>query len=295
MSIDAKVNRTCMAKTYRERGEEYAVTLAKSNLESVMKILEWNNKNNIKIYRMSSSMFPQLTNPEFKGKYKDCDYSYSLEQFQEYFNRIGELAEKYEQRLTFHPGQYNQIGAVSENVFEKTLIDLKMHAEILDRIGCDQDSVMVVHGGGSYGDKKTTLNRWVDNFYRLPENVQNRIVIENCERQYNYKDMINLSKKIHRPVVFDTHHHNCYSQSIRKLSSPDKFIHKIIKRWEKCGIKPKFHISEQAPDKRLGAHSDYVEIIPDYLLNLEIPIDIMIEAKCKDLAVAKLQKKYNIY
>lgn len=290
-----KVNRSCIAKTYRAKGYDHAKKLAESNLESVIKIIEWNFQNNIGVYRLSSDMFPQITNPEFRDE--RVNYSYSLEPFQPYFTRIGELARSYDQRLTFHPGQYNQIGAEKESVFEKTMIDLSLHAEILDRMGLDQDSVMVVHGGGSYGDKDKTLDRWVDNFYRLPKNVQDRIVIENCERQYNYKDMIGLSKRIHRPVVFDTHHHNCYSKAVKVLPDPEKFIRKIIKRWKKCGIKPKFHISEQNHEKRLGAHSDYVETIPDYLLNLEkegIEIDIMIEAKCKDLAVKKLQKKYNL-
>lgn len=283
---DAMVNKGCIAKTFREKGYEYVKTLAESNLKSVIKILEWNYENNIKLYRMSSDMFPQMTNPEFKN---ESGYSYSLEPFQPYLTRIGELADRYEQRLTFHPGQYNQIGAVNEDVFQKTVIDLSLHAEILDRMNRDRDSVIVVHGGGVYGNKEKTIDRWVENFYRLPENVKDRLVIENCERGYNYKDMMKISKRIHRPVVFDTHHHDCYNIVVRKLSDPSRFIDKIIKRWKKAGVKPKFHISEQAPGKRVGAHSDYVETIPDYLLNLDCDIDIMIEAKCKELAVQKLQ------
>lgn len=287
---DAMVNRSCVAKTYREKGADYAKGLAIHNLKSVIKIIEWNHENNIHLYRMSSDMFPHITNPEFCSD----GYSYPLHEFQPYFSRIGELAQKYDQRLTFHPGQFNQIGAHNENVFEKTVNDLKLHADILDLCGCDDNSIIVVHGGGSYGDKPKTLERWIKNFYRLPENVRNRIVIENCERQYNYNDMLWLSKKIHRPVIFDTHHHVCYSSTVEELPDPSTFIDRIIRRWERVHVKPKFHISEQAPDKKIGAHSDYVETIPDYLLDLEIPIDIMIEAKCKDLAVKRLVKKYSL-
>ena len=60
-------------------------------------------------------------------------------------------------------------------------------------------------------------------------------------------------------------------------------------------LKPKFHVSEQGIG-RVGKHSDYIEIIPEYLL--EIPelygyeIDIMIEAKMKELSIQKLYEKY---
>ena len=64
---------------------------------------------------------------------------------------------------------------------------------------------------------------------------------------------------------------------------------------EKKNIKPKFHVSEQGSG-RIGHHSDYIEIIPKYLL--EIPdkynteIDIMIEAKQKEKSIFKLYQKY---
>ena len=53
---------------------------------------------------------------------------------------------------------------------------------------------------------------------------------------------------------------------------------------------PKFHISEQAPDKRVGAHSDFVEEIPKYLFDVckKRKIDIMIEKKKKGTGSVKI-------
>ena len=34
--------------------------------------------------------------------------------------------------------------------------------EVLDRMEMGKDSVMVVHGGGKYGDKQKTLDRWCE-------------------------------------------------------------------------------------------------------------------------------------
>ena len=74
-----------------------------------------------------------------------------------------------------------------------------------------------------------------------------------------------------------------------------EYISDILDTWKRRKIKPKFHVSEQGSG-RIGHHSDFVETIPDYLL--EIPkkykqhIDIMIEAKKKEQAIIKLYEKY---
>ena len=296
------VNRTCRAATYKKRGKSHAIELAKTNLIAVIKIIEWNESQTcpIRLYRMSSNMFPHLTNPEFLPPGEN--FAYSLEQFSVYFNRIGELAERYHHRLTFHPGQYNQIGTPHSWVFEKTKRDLLAQATVLDMCSLPPESVMVVHGGGVYSDKPKTLDRWIEQFRTLPKCVQGRIVVENCERHYNYMDMLYLSKKIKRPFIFDTHHHACYSQIQEKngfgpLKDPSEFIDQIVNTWVWCNIKPKFHISEQNPDKKLGAHSDYVENIPQYLFDIASRvsggIDIMVEAKEKERAVQRLQSKYS--
>jgi len=290
------VNRSCIAKTFRIKGVDYAIDIAKSNLKAVIKVLEWNELYGIRLYRMSSDMFPHITNPEF---IKDGDeYAYSFDNFTELFEEIGTFIKKYKHRITFHPCQYIQIGAKDFKIFEKSSRDLSAHAEILDRIGCGSESVMVVHGGGSYGDKEATIIRWIKQFKLLPKNVQNRIVIENCERQYNYMDMLKISKQINRPVVFDTHHHTCYTNIVEDLPDPSTFLPEIIKTWTKHGLIPKFHISEQAPNKRIGAHSDFVEFIPQYLLDIlkkGQDLDLMIEAKAKELAVLELYCKYYEY
>lgn len=159
------------------------------------------------------------------------------------------------------------------------------------------DSVMVVHGGGVYGDKEKTIERWCENYNKLPNMIKKRLVLENCERCFSIKDCLRVSQKVNIPVVFDTHHFTCY----KKLHPDEEFepesyyIPDILKSWNKRQIKPKFHVSEQGAG-RTGHHSDYIEVIPDFLLEIPekygIHIDIMIEAKKKELAIFKLYNKY---
>ena len=54
--------------------------------------------------------------------------------------------------------------------FERTVKDLKYHADVLDIMGMGKDSVIVIHGGGVYGDKEKTIDRWINNFNKLPKN-----------------------------------------------------------------------------------------------------------------------------
>ena len=282
-------SRKMIIRTIREKGIICLKMKIIENLTDVLKIMDWNEENGIKVYRLSSEMFPHKSNPKVE------DYSFDF--VMDLLKLIGEKSKKYNQRLTFHPGQYNVVGTPNKKTFQQTCIDLKYHADVLDLMNLGKDSVMVVHGGGMYGDKEKTKLRWCEQFHHLPENVKKRLVLENCEKSFSVKDCLDVSKKINIPVVFDTHHFECY-----KLLHPDEefedaefYIPLVLETWTKRGIKPKFHVSEQGSG-RCGHHSDYIQEIPQYLLEIPekygIDIDIMIEAKKKELAIQKLYEKY---
>lgn len=144
---------------------------------------------------------------------------------------------------------------------------------------------------------KKTIERWCKNFKRLPENVQKRLVLENCERCFSIKDCLLISEIINIPVVFDTHHFECYKilHPDEQFLEPSEYMPQILLTWVNRNIKPKFHVSEQGAG-RCGHHSDYIEEIPKYLLDIpklyQFEIDIMIEAKMKEQAIFKLYEKY---
>ena len=282
-------SRTMIIRTIKEKGIDELKSRIKQNLKDCIKMIKWNHKNGIRVFRLSSELFPHKSNPKVE------DYSFNFAK--KYLKKIGKKARKYGQRLTFHPGQFNILGSPQKHVIEATIRDLGMHAEILDLIGCDKNSVMVIHGGGKYDDKMKTIDRWCENYKKLPDFIRNRLVIENCEKCFSIEDCILISNKVNIPIVFDTHHFNCYCRlhPLEEFKEPSEYIEDILNSWKRREIKPKFHISEQGSG-RVGHHSDYVEIIPDYLLEIPekygIKIDIMIEAKKKELAIFKLYKKY---
>ena len=53
-------NRSMIKRTFLEKGVEYVGGLGLQNSRDLFTILEWNNKHNIKCFRVSSDMFPYI-------------------------------------------------------------------------------------------------------------------------------------------------------------------------------------------------------------------------------------------
>tara|TARA_B100000401_G_scaffold435863_1_gene378307 strand:- start:1523 stop:2584 length:1062 start_codon:yes stop_codon:yes gene_type:complete len=297
------MSRSMVQKTLEKPdGIKVAKERSLQNIADIKKMIDWNIKNNINVMRLSSNIFPHLSN----WKVTNGDTSIGVDDFREYqslewcrpqLEEIGKYARDRNHRLTFHPGQYNQVGAKTREVYEKTILDLGLHAKIFDIMGQGADSIMVIHGGGVYGNKTETIDRWKRQFMEMPQVIRDRLVFENCEKSYCIEDIIPISENLNIPIVHDTHHYTCYKHynPDYKQKAAKKLMLPILETWRRRGIKPKFHISEQGSGK-VGHHSDYVEEIPKYLLKIkkkhDIDIDIMIEAKMKEQAVLKLHDSY---
>jgi len=283
-------SRKIIIRIIKEKGLNELKLRITKNLNDLLKMLEWNEKNGIKVFRLSSELFMHKTNPKVQNY--SYDFSISL------LKKIGNYAKKHNHRLTFHPGQYNVLASPKTKYYLQTIKDLQYHADVLDLMGMNKDSILVIHGGGTYGDKNKTIQRWCERYKKLPESIKSKLVLENCERNFNIVDCLNINLITGVPIVFDTHHFNCYNKlhPNELFDEPDYYIPMILDTWHKKNIKPKFHVSEQGKGK-IGHHSDYVENIPDYLLNIPnkygIDIDIMIEAKMKELSIQKLYEKYS--
>lgn len=312
------VNRSCIQRTREANTVKWLFNeKILPNLRDVLKICKWNEAHGIRLYRMSSDMFPHFTNPKTER--------YTLEKAKPILEKIGRYARRHGHRLTFHPGQFTQLGSPNEQVFEKSVADLKMHADIMEAMGLDKHSVIVLHGGGVYTRtknytfeqyqeyKQVALNRIKKRFPTIPKYIRNRIVFENCEKCYSVTDLLPLCQELNVPLVLDTHHHYCYERyyeprraitNTNYIPQPQKPLKKLIPHilatWDRRGIRPKFHISDSKnntsydPDDRIepNSHHEYVNRIPKELRNIHkfgcCQLDIMVEAKAKELAVLRL-------
>ena len=283
---DIFCSRTMISRTYSINRARELVT---QNLTDLKTILLWNRDNNIGHYRLSSDMFPRITDPELAPEKR-----LKIADFKDLLVDAGTVAKETGHRITMHPGQYNQIGAQSSAVFEKTVEDLSVHCEILDTMGMDENSIITIHGGGVYGDKENTIRRWIEQFGDLPRSVKNRLTIENCERQYNIEDCLYIAEECRIPVIFDSHHFTCYNQIYNTEFVAEDYISPVLESW--WDRRMVCHISEQKPEARIGAHSDFIETIPSYFLSIPsvygVSVDIEVEAKAKEAAIFKLYDKY---
>jgi UV DNA damage endonuclease len=195
-----------------------------------------------------------------------------------------------------HPGQFNQIGTPHPDVFARTVADLSHHADILDAMGIDRNGVIIVHIGGRYQSKKQTMCRWIEQFNTLPNKIKKRLVIENCERNYSVADCLQISATCENqiPVVFDFHHYYCWKDPQKPIA---ELMPLIIDTWKQTNRRIVMHLSEQDPDRKLGAHSEYIEQIPDELFDAivkyDVDIDLEIEAKMKEQAILRLYRRYH--
>ncbi len=295
-------SRKPMLVTFRKEGIKYLKEKALENCIDLEKMIHWNAENGIRVLRISSDLFPHISNIHVKSKKRheknQRTLAYTLNFAKDILARIGRLARLNKMRLTFHPAQFNNLSSLTENVLLTTLIDLRYHAKILDMLHCDQDSIMIIHGGGLYGDKEASIQRWMVNYNKLPKRIKRRLVLENDERSFSIIDCLKVSNQINIPIVFDTHHFECYKllHPEEVFKEPGEYMEAILDSWNRRGIKPKFHISEQAVGARIGKHSDFVEKIPQYLLEIpqkyNLNIDIMIEAKMKEQAIFHLYELY---
>ncbi|TYJ57345.1 UV damage endonuclease UvdE [Cryptococcus floricola] len=276
-------SRTCRIASIEEEGMELPKGLAMMNVRDLKTMIQWNEDNKIRFMRMSSEMFPFASHAK---------YGYDLAFAGESLKEAGDLAKQYGHRLTMHPGQFTQLGSPKKAVIDSSIRELEYQCEIMDRMGLDQDGVMIIHMGGVYGDKESTLARFKENFTtRLPENVRNRLVLENDEICYNVDDIFPLCEELSIPIIFDYHHDSIHPS----LSPPSVLIPKIAELWKKRGIKMKQHLSEQRPGAvsvmERRAHSDRCQNLPE-----ELPedVDLMIEAKDKEQAVFELYRIYGL-
>jgi len=281
-------SRSCTRRTFTV---EKAKKLALQNVLDLIPMIEYNQQHNIRCFRLSSDIFPRFTDPEVE--------SYTIDFAREELKKAGDLAKLYGMRLLMHPAQWNQVGAKDPKVFEKTIVNLRHQADILDALGCDGNGVLIVHGGGVYGDKISTMVRWIKNFPKLPENVRKRLVLENCEKCYSLHEVLCISKVLDMrgytlPVVYDSHHYECYSLLHPKIKqrSLETLLPKVVASWKDRRVL--CHVSNQGSGK-CGHHSDFITSFPASFYYMRdvigVSFDLEVEAKKKEQAIFALREQ----
>ncbi len=251
-----------------------------SNVSDLKKILQYNIDNTIHFYRMTSALVPLATHPDVNWDYRSI---FSIE-----FKTIGEIIKKSKMRIDTHPDQFNVINSVNQKVVENTKNNLFFHVGLFKDMEYD-DGKMVLHIGSGAGGKEDALNRFENNFYNYPEEITSKIILENDDKTFTAKDTLRLCNKLGVPMVLDAHHHMCNNNG----ENLDEMLADICNTWNDEKLPPKMHFSSPKNGAADRKHADYIntkEFI-NFIENcrrINRDIDIMIEAKKKDLALLEL-------
>ena len=265
-----------------ENKNEKLDKIIKLNLENLEKILNYNAKNNIHFYRLTSKLIPLAT-------HKDVSFEY-INKYKDYYNKISQIINKNNMRVDVHPDQFCVLNSTNKETINNSIEILKYHINILEALKI-KNPVIVLHTGSSVFGKEKSITRFVNNFNKLPGNIKNSIVIENDDKIYNARDVLSLCKKINRPMVLDYHHHIC-----NPCDNIDGILAEIFDTWK--DIRPKVHFSspKNKTKRDFRSHHDYINS-DDFIQFIEkikkynVDIDIMIEAKAKDDALFRLVRE----
>jgi UV DNA damage endonuclease len=275
--------------TLRAKGIGYVSDLALENAKDLYSILKWNVENDIRFFRLGSDLFPwgNKMNVRMIPKFKEIC---------EILTQCGQFAKDNGVRITTHPGPFNLLASPKEEVVINTIRDLEMHSLLFDLLGLSQTpyNKINIHVGATYGDKETAAATWCKNFFRLSSRVRSRLTIENDDKATMFS-VADLHRLIHIPtgipIVFDYHHHTFNTGDLSERDA----LHLAASTWK--NIVPVVHYSESKalhennPKLNPRAHSDYI----NGPINLHgLDVDVMIEAKAKELTLLEFRKKKNI-
>ena len=246
-------NRSMIKRTFLKEGITRSSDLALQNTRDLIEIIKWNHQNGFNLFRMTSDLVP------WASEFKLSDMP-DYRKISTLLKGAGNLAEKYGQRITSHPGPFNVLVSPNERVVNNTLRDLTIHGEIFDLMGLSRTpyNKINIHCNGVYGDKMSAMDRFCKNFEKLPESVQTRLTVENDDKasMYSVKDLMYIHERTGIPIVFDYHHHTFNTGGL----SEQEALELAMSTWG--DIKPVVHYSEsktlEDETARAQAHSDYL-------------------------------------
>jgi UV DNA damage endonuclease len=238
-------------------------------------------------YRISSDLFPLATLPEANLSFDILpDYNLIVQEFK----IAADIIKKYNVRCSTHPDQFVVPASATKSVVEKSIVELKNHASIMDLFGLPQSyqSPINIHMNCYKGNTKDIAKRFIDVYNDFPANVKSRLVLE-LEDKPNSWGLIKLYDLIYQktgiPITYDSHH---FRLNNPENISPEKAILMCMETWGK--YKPLFHYSNGKTGPTDRAHPDYVYTLHKELFENDVDVDF--EFKAKDYAIEKFQTEF---
>lgn len=274
--------RTMRKATFEEKGLSYVSELVTKNLNDLITILNWNSDNGIKVFRMSSNIYP------WNSEYSLSDLP-AYDTHVQLLETAGNIIRQTKQRVTAHPDHYVKLASSQQHVRSNAIHDLNHHNELFTMMGLPANHYhcLNIHVGQNYS--VDVVDRFINSFSLLRSDTQRRLVVENDDKAngFSVKQLHDtIYAELYTPITFDYFHHTFHPDGLSSKEAATLAAY----TWD---TKPLFHYSEsknlhESIDGNPRAHSDYTsEVIDDYGLD----IDIDLEVKAKELALFDYNKR----
>jgi len=299
-----KENRDEAVKQLSERIEH--------NIRVTQYILRHCSVRSITHYRLSSALFPLLTDATLELNL-ECLPNYST--IKSELRLIGLIAMSLRISMSIHPDQFNVLASLNQDAVDKTIKELNFQSKIMDMIGLPQDHTAPMNIHINYTPKMDegygmVADRFYKNLMRCDAGVFNRLTIENEDKGFfNVDNCINFSEYLleaydfNLPVCYDNLHDFCNPSEERNIIfQAERCAYTWVKQKEYSipaddnFIAPVFHWSEGKPEKP-RAHADYFALgnLPPHIA-IEPNKDVKweCEVKGKDKAIAMLRNSVTL-
>jgi len=247
------------------------------NLKRLDKAIDFCSINQIKLYRMTSALFP----------FADTDLGEAvLHSMTEELRNTGDRALSLGIRLVLHPDQFVVLSSDKLSVVENSIKILAAHALILDMLGQPRSpqALMNIHGGKS--DRTSQLKSVIRD---LPESIRSRLTFENDEYAYSSSEILEVCLDTGVPMVFDAHHHVIH-EHLETYEDPS--VAEMLAAARTTWSVPEWQLVHISNGKEFFAdprHSDLITEMPNCYYQAPW---IEVEAKFKELAIEKLRAEW---
>ncbi|HLL89921.1 MAG TPA: hypothetical protein VK324_11525, partial [Tepidisphaeraceae bacterium] len=248
------------------------------NVNRLNRTLSFCDRRDIRLYRISSSLFPMSDEPVGEQTLRSLAAGLSA---------VGRRAQRLGIRLVIHPDQFCVLNSESARVVDTSIKILDKHALAFDLIGLPHTpwAPMILHGGkaGRAAELVETIQK------RLPPNVRGRLCLENDEYAFGTTEILDVCRRTGVPMVFDCHHH-VIKEGLDSYDHPSvaEFTERAAstwpdRSWQLC------HVSNGDAAFLDRYHSQHVTMLPrafDRVPWLEV------EARGKELAIAAMREQW---
>ena len=261
-------------------------------------------KSNIGHYRVSSALFPLVTDETLEIDLEDLP---DLEQIKEELEGVGATAKEGGVSMGSHPDQFNVLASLNQDAVRRTINELNFQASVLDMLGLPQDHTAPMNIHINYTPKadetlEVVATRFFRNLSMCDQGVYRRLTIENEDKGFfNVDNCIEFSERLFNtfganiPVCYDNLHDFCNPSEEKSIAwQAERCAYTWVNQGEGENdfLSPVFHWSEGIPEKP-RAHAEYFALgntPPHIAIDPDEPAKWECEVKGKDKAILLLRK-----